>query len=124
MRGTSQAVPDPRSARLWVLDQPKSEMVCPRRRFALTARGDHVARAVSSGAQVRAAAVHALNPAGPARVVRSIGDAWIRRDARAFEIRVVVVPVPVAGPLPDIAGDIVERVAVRRVRGDLRRAGV
>src|SRR5580704_7828629 len=51
----------------------------------------------------------------PLRVVRYTAGA---------EILVVVRAVPVAGPLPDVAGHVVEFVSVRGELGDGREAGV
>ena len=66
-------------------------------------------------ASERAAAVHALLLRRLTRVERRVRALRVTRDAACGgELRVVVGPIPVAGPLPDVAGHVVEAVAVGR----------
>src|SRR5262245_40246452 len=107
-----------------VADEAKAEMVGARGGLALAARADHVARAVLLGAEKRAAAVHALGHSGLGWIGRRVRAARILRNARARELRVVVRPVPVARPLPDVAGDVEESVVVGGIGRHLRDAAV
>src|SRR5688572_1412086 len=81
---------------------------------------DEVSGAVLVGTQKRSAALHALGHAGLGRVVtvrRALGiDRLLRQRG------VVIRPVPVRTPLPDVASHVVEREAVRGKGVDGRRS--
>src|SRR4051794_19851336 len=87
--------------------------------IALAARTDHVARAELVRAEKRAAAVHALFHAGLGGIERARWPLRIAGDGGARgQLRVVVLAIPVGDPFPDVAGDVVEAVAVgRKLRG-------
>ena len=93
------------------------------------ARRRTVAQAVGVGAQVRAALDH-LAPDPELRLARvvallEVATARVGRDAarRAGVVRVAAGP-PVVGPLPDVAGHVVETEPVGREAADRRGAGV
>ena len=90
------------------------------------ARGRAIAETVVRCAEVRAALDHAPRDVltGQTGVVAAVGrrHPGIRRDAaRARDLVGVAGHVPVRRPLPDVPGDVVEAVAVRREAPDRRR---
>ena len=83
--------------------------------FTLAPRAHHVARTVLVGAQERSTTLHALLLGRLARVEGRVGALRVSCDASTpRELRVVVGSIPIAHPFPDVAGDIVQSVAVRR----------
>ena len=81
-----------------------------------------VARAVAVVAQERAAALHALRRERPARVVGSApGPVGLTTTPWPARWRYRSRSVPVGAPLPDVAGHVVQAVAVGRER--LHRGG-
>src|SRR4029079_5458336 len=80
--------------------------------LAFAASAHHVARAILIGAEEGPATHHALGLRRFRWIERRLVTAWTRRDATRCERSVVVGPVPVADPLPDIARHVVEPVAV------------
>src|SRR4029453_4837810 len=86
-----------------------------------------VPQAVARGAEVRAALHDPPRDvlAGPTRLVAPVGgrDAGIRDRSAAGVTGPLVVPggIEVGRPLPDVAGHVVEAIAVRRERRDRRR---
>src|SRR4051794_8940215 len=77
--------------------------------FALAAAADQISRTVLIGAQVRAAAKHALLRAwffGIETVRRTLRIDGRGRRPRALRVRVR--SVPVGAPLPDVAADVVQ----------------
>src|SRR5438094_9495815 len=88
-------------------------MVCSRVDFAFATRAHDVARAILIGAEEGAAAMNFLLLA---RFGWIVGRGWTLRVARdashCGESRVIVRTIPVAGPLPDVAGHVIEAVAV------------
>ena len=99
--------------RRFLFYKAKTQMVCARVWLALAACADHIAGAVLIGAEKRAAAVDALFNAGFVRVVRIVRPMRILGDtARRRKLFVVIGPVPIAAPLPDIAGHVIQPIAV------------
>src|SRR5688572_10308272 len=83
--------------------QPDSKMVRRSTDIALTARANHVARAVLIGAQEGAAAMDAFHHARFARIERGCRTARVTSDDRGrSQFGVVVRAIPVTHPLPDI----------------------
>src|SRR5262245_13689011 len=80
---------------------------------ALAARAHHIARAVLVGAEERAAALDALLVVRLGWIERRGGTVRIARDAAlGRELRVRVRAIPVADPLPHVAGDVVQPIGV------------
>src|SRR5688572_7733105 len=96
-----------------VSDAAKPQVVGARAHVALAARADHIARAILVRAEKRPAAMHTLRHAGLTGIERLSGARGIARN-RLFgrQLRIIVRPVPVADPLPDVAADIVEAIPV------------
>src|SRR6188508_2393617 len=91
------------------------------------ARGRAVAAAVVRRAQMRAALDDlAGNPdlrlAGVVAVLLEPAARIFRDAAGLRRIRLVLLRIPVGGPLPDVADHVVHAVAVRRERGHRRGA--
>src|SRR5437016_4032641 len=87
--------------------------------LSLAARADHVARAILVGTKERAAPLYPLpfpRLGGIEGRGRPLGVA--DRLAGPGQGFVVIRPVPVGAPLPDVAGHVVQAVAVRRVLRD------
>src|SRR5262249_52452769 len=94
----------------------ESEMIRAGADFALAASADDVTRAIFVGAKKRAAAMRFFWLIGFSRVERRFWTAWIAHHAAGGDQSLIVVrPVPVRGPLPDISGHVVESVSVRRI---------
>src|SRR2546430_8351631 len=94
-----------------VLHATKAEMVGAGIGFAFAATARHIAFAVLVGAQEGAAALYALLDArftGIETVRRALGIA--RHATSRGQRGIIIGTVPVAGPFPDIAGNIVEAV--------------
>src|SRR5205814_9451067 len=89
---------------------------------ALAARPHFVGGAVLVRTQIRSAPHHALGDAalgGVETVGRALGVPGRLRAGR--QLLVGVVAIPVGAPLPDVAGHVVQAVAVGRERADRRR---
>src|SRR5258708_2160169 len=94
-------------------------MICCRADFAFATRAYDVAGAILVGTKERAATVHFF------LFRRLRGTKW---RGRALGISghapcgdqpcVIVHAIPIAGPLPDVAGHVIEAVAVRRILRD------
>src|SRR5580765_1060846 len=84
--------------------------------LALAASAHHIARAVLIAAEEGPAAHDLLRRRRLLRIERRLGAARIACDATRCERSIVVRPVPVADPLPDIARHVVEPVSVGWVR--------
>src|SRR4030095_7816254 len=83
--------------------------------LSLAARADDVARTILVVAKKRAAALDPLFFRRLRWIERGVGPFGISRYAAGFgQIRVVVRPVPIAAPLPDVARHVVEAISVRR----------
>src|SRR6266852_3210354 len=86
----------------------EADMIRPAVRSAFPACPDFVRRAVLVRTQVRAAAHHTLGRAGFAGIVTVARTLWIPgRLSRSGEFPVVITPVPLGTPLPDVAGHVV-----------------
>src|SRR3954471_4307702 len=89
--------------------------------FSLAACADDITGAVLIGTEERTAAVRPFLLGWFIRIERGGRALWIARDAALFsEPRVIIRPVPIAGPLPDVAGHVVQPIAVRRIPRDRR----
>ena len=100
-------------------------MIRPTVRSTFSAGPDFVCRAVLVRAQVGAAAHHALGGAGFAGVVtivRTLGIVY--RLGAGREPVVIIMPVPIGTPLPDVAGHVGQPIAVGRERADRCRRAV
>src|SRR5262252_711632 len=87
----------------------KTEMIGSRAELSFPTRADHVPRAVLVGTEKRSAAMDLLRLARLGRIERRARPARIARNgARGHELCVVVRAIPVARPLPGIAGHVVE----------------
>ena len=117
MMGTALGRPLPASGQS--LDAPEAEVIGAGAELTLATRADDVARAVLIGAKKRTAAMDALLLAWLGRVVRRIRTGRVVRHGTANRERGVVVgAVPVARPLPDVAGHVVQAEPVRGKPGD------
>src|SRR5271165_7199010 len=91
------------------------EMVRASANLALASRAHHIARAILIGAQERASALGLLWLGGFGGVqsrLRALGVS--RNGARRHQLRVVIRPIPITGPLPHVPRHVVEAVTVRR----------
>src|SRR5271170_1326683 len=105
-------------------DTAKAKMIRSGGDLALAARSYHVARAVLVGAEKRPATMHFLLLAGFGRIERSVRTLRIARHiTRLGQLVVVVGPIPIGSPLPDISGHVIKAVLIRRKLGDRRQAG-
>ena len=100
-------------------------MIAPGIDGTLTARADHVARAILIGAQIRTAALHAFRHARFLRIetFRFGGATRINHDTasrRTLRERISIRSVPIGAPFPRIARHIVEAVRVSRKRSHRR----
>src|SRR5262249_7992124 len=100
----------------------ETDVIRPAVRIALPARPDFVGRAVLIGTQIGAAAHHTFSRArfaGVVTIVRTLGITGRLLPSR--ELAIVIVPIPVGAPLPDVACHIEESVAVGWERANRRR---
>src|SRR6476659_7719592 len=100
-------------------------MVRPSVHFAFAARADDVPRAILLIAKKRAAAMDSL------LLVRLIGIQWrlgplriARHSAFVYERFIVIRPIPVGAPFPNVPGHVVKAVAIWRERFHRRDAFV
>src|SRR6476620_2391260 len=92
-------------------------MVRPSVHFAFAARADDVPRTILLIAKKRPAPMDALLLVRLSRIKRRIRPLRIARDsAFVCERSIVIRPIPIAAPLPYIAGHVVKAVAILRKR--------
>src|SRR5262245_61370999 len=90
-------------------DQPKAEVRGSAADFCFAAAADQIPRAVLIGAQIRSATNDTLRGSGLLRVVAAARTVRVVRDrTRLRQRRVIIRPVPVGTPLPDVAAHVVE----------------
>src|SRR5262245_14371664 len=88
-------------------------MIRGRIRLPFTSSPNHISRAILVGAKKRSAAVHSLRFARLTRIERRIWSARLPRDPIGVGKKLIVVgPVPVRTPFPNIASNVVQAVAV------------
>src|SRR5215470_2080819 len=106
-------------------DQAKPEIRRPAADFGLAAAADQIPRAVLIGTQVRSAAHDPLGRSGLLRVVAVARTLRVVRErTRLRQHGVIIRPVPVGAPLPDVATHVVEPEPVWWKRRYWRRPGV
>ena len=94
-------------------DAAETEVVGSGTGFAFPARSNDIARAILIRAKVGAAAVDLLGLVGLRWIVRTIGTTRVSRNAAGrSKLLVVIGPIPIACPLPDVACHVVKAVAV------------
>src|SRR5206468_9661133 len=92
-------------------------MIGARVDFALAACADDVAGTILLIAKKRAAPMDALLLVRLSRIKCRIRPLWIARDsAFAGERLVVIRAIPITAPFPNVAGYVVEPIAIRRKR--------
>src|ERR1700757_851455 len=100
-------------------------MIGARVDFALAAGADDVARAILLVAKKRATAMDPLLLVRLSRIKRRIRPLWIARPSPFICERFIVIrPIPVAAPFPNVPGHVVNAVAIRRKRFHRGYAGV
>lgn len=91
--------------------------------FAFAARAHDITRAILIGAQERSAAMHFLGFVGFRWIIGSFRPMRVSRDAPdGSELLVVVGPIPVAGPLPDVCCHVIQAIRIRGVLSDRGKA--
>ena len=99
------------------LDAPKTEMIAAAGDFALAARADHVASAVLLGAKERATSMHAFGLARLGGVEAARGPLRVASHPARGLVGIGIRAIPIRAPFPDIAGHVVEAVAIGRELG-------
>src|ERR1700756_2934576 len=93
--------------------------------FAFAARADDVARTILLIAKKRPTAMDSLLLVRLSRIQWRIRPLRIARDASfVCERFIVISPIPVAAPFPNVSGHVVKAVAIRRKRFHRGYAGV
>src|SRR5262245_40015612 len=92
----------------------ESKVIARRGALALPSRADHVPRAILIRAEERSAAVDTFLFGGLGRVERCAGAGGVAREPARRERAVIVRAIPIAAPLPDIAGHVVQPVRIGR----------
>src|SRR6185437_11806202 len=101
----------------------KTEVIAATADFALAARAHHVARAILVCAKKRATAQNTFLLSGLRRIERRIRPPRITRHAAGLgELRVIIRPIPIAAPFPNVTGHIEQAVAICRKLRDRRDA--
>src|SRR6516225_12079140 len=97
-------------------DAPETKMICAGADLTLAPRSRDVPRTVLVCTQIGSASMH-LFPLGWLRgIQRSIGSLRVSGDhAEGSKLLVVIWPVPVAGPLPNVSRHVVKSVRIRRI---------
>src|SRR5215813_4483601 len=94
-------------------------MIRPSADLALASCADHIARAVLIRAKERPAAVHPLRLTRLRGIERGIRALRIPRYAAGSgQLTVIIRTIPVARPLPHIAGHIVQAISIRKILCD------
>jgi hypothetical protein len=89
----------------------KTEMVGAGADLSFPSGANHVARAILIRAQKRAASHGSLGLVGFARIERGNWTGWIiGRPASLGKLQLVVRAIPVAHPVPDISGHVVQAI--------------
>src|SRR6266576_6430966 len=90
-------------------------MIAAGAHLSFAASADHVARAILIRAKERTSPMDAFLLAGLKRVERDIRPLWVvRKTTLLSQLRVIVGPIPIAAPFPDVAADVVQAVAIWR----------
>ena len=102
---------------LWLLsrglDAAKSEMVATGSDLTFPTRADHVTSAILVRAKERAATMHTFLLRRFGRIKRRFRTLRISDYLTGFgDLRVVIGPIPIAAPLPDVTGHVIEAVGV------------
>src|SRR5262245_26078520 len=83
--------------------------------FAFAARADDVTRTILLVAKKRAAAMNTFLLVRLSRIKRRVRSSRIARDSSFVgQALVVIRPIPIAAPFPNVAGHIVKPIAIRR----------